>query len=191
MDNALGWQYELEFMSGTTGQWTAVEDGADAERTVFFTSREAAGVYDLPDGSTPLRIPVANALGDLTCVVAADPRYAPTCAAVGGGRFRLKSLTVVSWFEAGGAAVANTDAGVDAAAIEAAAKLPVFTKKEVVFGSPRASSPAEWDGEFFVGAWGGMGCGDLGVGAWVQAAITRHAQGCCAAMLLLRCCPFT
>ena len=140
VDNIMGWEYELDFIPGTTGLAgaTAVQDNkAIPVTTTFYVPRLSAS----PGGE---RLQFTKALADLNCKVGTGA-YAPCT----GGKFQLKNLKALSWF------TATTPSGITAEDADSRATVAksdgTFTRQSVQFGSPLSEAAAQWDAVFYVG----------------------------------------
>lgn len=140
-DNIMGWEYELEFIPGTTNTSTPVRDAnapVGTTVTTFYASRLSAT-------QSGQRLEFKRALADFSC----DPGDG-AYAACTGGKFRLTSIKALAWFDK------DTHIGLEAdndAGRAAADKSDgTFTGKQVIFGSPLNASDDEWDAIFYVGA---------------------------------------
>lgn len=139
-DNIMGWEYELEFIPGTTDTATPVLDTAAPVGTTvatFYASRLSAT-------QSGQRLEFKRPLADFSC----DPGDG-AYAACTGGKFRLVSIKALSWFDK------DTHVGLpaddDAGRAATDKSDGTFTGKQVIFGSPLNASDDEWDAIFYVG----------------------------------------
>lgn len=143
-DNIMGWEYELQFISGSTGAATDVQD-ADRD-TTFYTSRLSATQF-----GSGLQLRFTRALNSLRCDPDDDGAYV-TCP---GGKFKLKSIRALSWFRADTNAGITTDDEAGRLVARKSAEITpgvTFSGLTTKYGSPLATTAAAWDAIFYVGA---------------------------------------